>query len=71
MSLVLEERITGIWQSSVTDDYKNCASWDDSCLQNGGFFDNTPLFWRDENSKDAYLGSDFVLIEITDPKLYE
>ena len=32
---------------------------------------NTPLFWRDENSKDAYLGSDFVLIEITDPKLYE
>ena len=38
---------------------------------NGGIFDNTPIFWRGENSKDTYLGSDFVLIEITDSKLYE
>ena len=45
MSLVLEERRTGIWQSLVTVCYKNCASDSEVPGQPGAKYKNIKLFY--------------------------
>ena len=44
---------------------------EDQLIQNGVIFNNILLIWRDKFFEDAYFGSDFMLIGITDPKLSE
>ena len=41
---------------------------EDQLIQNGVIFNNILLIWRDKFFEDAYFGSDFMLIGITDPK---
>ena len=47
------------------------TSWSTSWFKMASSSSTFPLIWRDKFFKDAYFGSDFMLIGITDPKLFE